>query len=58
MVKGGFTRARAAPRALRIFGVWTFFAMIFIWDANGGAPFLARVRFFLGLFGLHPLLSL
>jgi len=39
-------------RILRIAGVWTFFALIFIWNVKGGAPFLARVNFFLGLFGL------
>lgn len=41
-----------ARRCLRIFGVWTFFALIFIWNARGPAPFLARTDFFLGLFGL------
>jgi len=39
-------------RVLRILGVWTFFALIWIWGVRGGAPFLARSNFFLGLFGL------
>ena len=50
--RGETASAGRAPRWLRIFGVWTFFAMVFIWDAEGGAPFLSRVHFFLGLFGL------
>lgn len=41
-----------APRVLRIFGVWTFFALIFIWDVRSRASLLQRVEFFLGLFGL------
>lgn len=44
--------AGAARRVLRIFGVWTFFGLIFIWNVKGGGPFFARVDFFLGLFGL------
>jgi hypothetical protein len=40
-------------RLWNILGVWTFFALIFIWDASGRATFTARVDFFLGLFGLH-----
>lgn len=39
-------------RIQRIFGVWTFFSLISIWNADGGAPFLTRVDFFLRLFGL------
>jgi hypothetical protein len=35
----------------RIFGVWTFFALIFIWNVRSSTPFLARVEFFLSLFG-------
>ena len=38
-------------RGLRIFGVWTFFSLIFIWDVRGGASFSARTSFFLSLFG-------
>lgn len=41
-----------ARRLLRIAGVWTFFSLIFIWNVRSGASFLARVDFFLGLFGL------
>ena len=41
-----------APRWLRIFGVWTFFSLISIWNTDGGAPFGNRVQFFLGLFHL------
>ena len=44
--------AGGARRLLRIFGVWTFFATIWIWGVRGGAPFVARTEFFLGLFGL------
>ena len=40
-------------KSLRIAGVWTFFSLIFIWNANGGATFLQRTDFFLGLFGLN-----
>lgn len=39
-------------RVLRIFGVWTFFALIWIWGVRGGAPFFARIDFFFGLIGL------
>lgn len=39
-------------RILRIFGVWTFFSLIFIWNLKGGTPFFTRVHFFLNLFGL------
>jgi hypothetical protein len=39
-------------RWLRIFGVWTFFSLISIWNTEGGVPFLHRVRFFFGLFML------
>ena len=41
-----------AARIMRIFGVWTFFSLIFIWNVRNGAPFFTRVDFFLGLFGL------
>ena len=37
---------------IKIFGVWTFFGLIFIWDVRSGASFLERMDFFLGLFGL------
>ena len=50
-------RGAAAPAGLvrrvrRIAGVWTFFALISIWNTGGGAPFEVRFRFFLGLWGL------
>lgn len=41
-----------ARRLLRMAGVWTFFSFIFIWNVRSDAPFLSRVNFFLGLFGL------
>lgn len=44
--------AGRVPRALRIFGVWTFFGLVSIWNADGGVPFATRVDFFLGLMGL------
>ncbi len=50
--RGSATVVARTPRLLRIFGVWTFFGLIFIWNADGGAPFLTRVNFFLGLFGV------
>lgn len=45
----------AAPhrRALRILGVWTFFAVIYIWNVKSGADFATRTRFFASLFGLN-----
>jgi hypothetical protein len=39
-------------RILRIFGVWTFFSLIIIWDLKSNAPFFTRLHFFLNLFGL------
>lgn len=45
-------RATVYSRWLRRAGVWTFFALIIIWDARGNTPFLTRLDFFLGLFGL------
>jgi hypothetical protein len=44
--------ADRAARVRRIFGVWTFFALITIWNVKGSTPFFTRVDFFLGLFGL------
>lgn len=41
-----------ANRVMRIAGVWTFFALIYIWNVHPGVSFLARVKFFLHLFGL------
>jgi hypothetical protein len=42
-------------RVMRIFGVWTFFSLIFIWDVISKAPFSLRMEFFLGLFGVHDI---
>ena len=39
-------------RGLAIFGVWTFFAIINIWNQGGAAPFFDVTKFFLGLIGL------
>ena len=50
--RGAAPAAGWAPRMLRIFGVWTFFGLITIWNMDGGVPFLTRVDFFLGLWGL------
>jgi len=44
-------RAGVGRRALRIAGVWTFYALIHIWD-GGLASFGQRTHFFLSLFGL------
>jgi hypothetical protein len=41
-----------ANRLLRIAGVWTFFALIYIWNVGVGAPFTSRLSFFLSLFGI------
>jgi hypothetical protein len=46
--------ARPRPiwrRGLAIFGVWTFFALISIWNQKTTATIGAMTRFFLGLFG-------
>jgi len=51
--RGQTATVSAAPRWLRIVGVWTFFSLISIWNTDGGAPFLSRVQFFLGLFYLR-----
>ena len=50
--RGQSARGGTAPRWLRVFGVWTFFSLISIWNTDGGAPFLNRVHFFLGMFHL------
>ena len=42
-----------ARRILAIFGVWTFFGIIHIWAQKDPAPFLARMQFFVGLFGVR-----
>ena len=43
----------SARRVLAIAGVWTFFSVIHIWAKKDPAPFVDRMRFFLGLFGFH-----
>lgn len=45
-------RSGLSIRIMHIGGVWTFFALIYIWNVHPGIPFLARVSFFLHLFGL------
>jgi len=39
-------------RIARLAGVWTFFAVIRIWDHHPEVPFLTRTQFFLSLFGI------
>lgn len=39
-------------RAKRMFGVWTFFGLIYIWNVSSGADFVTRVQFFMNMFGL------
>jgi hypothetical protein len=41
-----------ATRLVRIFGVWTFFAVIHVWGVGAQASFTRRTEFFLSLFGL------
>lgn len=51
--RAGQPRARSILRqGLSIFGVWTFFAIINIWNQGGSAPFFVVTKFFLGLIGL------
>jgi hypothetical protein len=46
-------RSRSIPRrALAIFGVWSFFAVINIWNQRGAGTFESITRLFLGLAGL------
>jgi hypothetical protein len=40
-----------SARVLRIFSVWSFFSLIFIWDLKSDALFVTRLDFFLHLFG-------
>jgi hypothetical protein len=53
--RGEAATSSPAPgrRILRILGVWTFFALISIWAAEGHATFAQRTRFFLSLFGVR-----
>jgi hypothetical protein len=39
-------------RGLSIFGVWTFFAVINIWNQKGGVAFVQVTKFFLRLIGI------
>ena len=41
-------------RGIRMFGVWTFFSLIYIWNVRvkSGGDFVTRVEFFFNLFGL------
>lgn len=50
--RGAAASVGPARRVWRIAGVWTFFSLISIWNTGGGASFEARLRFFLGLWGL------
>jgi len=42
----------AGRRLLRIFGVWTFFGLIYIWEVKSDASFVSRTQFFWSLFWL------
>lgn len=44
--------AGGSARILRIFGVWSFFGLIYIWNIKSATPFFTRVDFFFNLFGL------
>jgi len=50
--RGAGVPAARTPRPLRIFGVWTFFGLISIWNVHAAAGFRARTDFFLMLWGL------
>jgi hypothetical protein len=51
--KRGAGQAPGLPRrVLRIAGVWTFFALIYIWNSQAPGVFYDRSMFFLSLFGL------
>jgi hypothetical protein len=41
------------PRYARIFSVWTFFAIIYIWNVRGNTSFTSRTAFFVNLVGLN-----
>lgn len=49
---GQAPRAGFCRRVGRIVGVWTFFALIRIWDHFPEVSFVTRTQFFFGLFGL------
>ncbi|MGH7772616.1 MAG: hypothetical protein ACREQA_10320 [Candidatus Binatia bacterium] len=46
------TVAAKARRLRSIAGVWTFFALIHIWNVGSGLLLLERVKFFFSLFGI------
>jgi len=49
----GAARPTRRRRMTRIFGVWTFFALLHIWGVGRQSPtFAERIRFFLSLFAL------
>ena len=51
--RAGQPRARSILRqGLSIFGVWTFFAIINIWNHGANGTFFVATKFFLGLIGL------
>lgn len=50
--RGKVMSTALSSRILRMFGVWTFFSLIFIWGVRSRASFSIRMDFFLGLFGL------
>jgi hypothetical protein len=50
--KGEPISANIGLRLVRIFGVWTFFGLIYIWEVKSSASFVGRTQFFLSLFGL------
>jgi hypothetical protein len=50
--RGRVLSTAPAARFARMFGVWTFFALIFVWDVRSRTNLSVRTEFFLGLFGL------
>ena len=50
--RGQAAQSGLAWRCSRIFGVWTFFSLISVWNADGGAAFASRVRLVAALVGL------
>jgi hypothetical protein len=51
--RAGQPRTRNILRqGLSIFGVWTFFAIINIWNQGASGSFIDVTKFFLGLLGL------
>ena len=50
--RGQAAQSGMGQRVVRIFGVWTFFSLISVWNVEGGAPFARRAHFVAGLVGL------